>query len=51
VPEGSVAFTVKLPASVAVRARAQTAGVTISALVKQALTEFLARGGGRGSRG
>ena len=46
VPEGSVVFTVKLPASVAarVRVRAQTSGVTISALVTQALTEFLARG-------
>jgi hypothetical protein len=53
VPEGSVVFTVKLPASVAarVRGRAQASGVTISALVAQALTEFLARGHGRGSRG
>jgi hypothetical protein len=53
VPEGSVVFTVKLPASVAtrVRARAQTSGMTISALVTQALTEFLNRGDKRGSRG
>jgi len=53
VPEGSVVFTVKLPATVAarVRGRAQRSGVTISALVTQALTEFLARGRGRGSRG
>jgi hypothetical protein len=53
VPEGSVVFTVKLPASVAarVRGRAQASGVTISALVTEALTEFLARGQGRGSRG
>jgi hypothetical protein len=51
VPEGSVVFTVKLPASVAarVRGRAQSSGVTISALVTEALTEFLARG--RGPRG
>ncbi len=51
VPEGSVVFTVKLPASVAarVRGRAQSSGVTISALVTEALTEFLARG--RGLRG
>jgi len=53
VPEDSVVFTVKVPASVAtrVRARAQTSAVTISALVTQALTEFLNRGEKRGSRG
>src|SRR5258706_5264085 len=52
-PESSVVFTVKLPASVAerVRGRAASSGVTISALVTQALTEFLARGHARGSRG
>jgi hypothetical protein len=53
VPEGSVVFTVKLPASVAARVRAQArvSGVTISALVTQALTEFLSPGRGRGTRG
>ena len=53
VPESSVVFTVKLPASVAarVRGRAQASGVTISALVTQALTEFIAGGRGRGPRG
>jgi hypothetical protein len=46
VPEATVVFTVKLPAAlvVRVRARAREAGVTISALVAQALEEFLARG-------
>jgi predicted HicB family RNase H-like nuclease len=52
VPEGSVVFTVKLPASLAVRVRerAGRSQVPISALVTQALTEFLAqdRGQGRG---
>ena len=44
VPEARVVFTVKLPASLAdrVRERARQTGVTISALVAQALTEFLA---------
>lgn len=44
VPEARVVFTVKLPASLAdrVRERARQTGVTISALVTQALTEFLA---------
>jgi hypothetical protein len=53
VPEESVVFTVKLPASLAarVRGRAQASGVTISALVAQALTDFLSRGRGQGSRG
>ena len=39
-------FTVKLPVPLAalVRARAREAGVTISAMVAQALEEFLARG-------
>ena len=46
VPGAKVVFTVKLPAAlvVRVRARAREAGVTISALVAQALEEFLARG-------
>jgi hypothetical protein len=45
-PEATVVFTVKLPAAlvVRVRARAREAGVTISAVVAQALEEFLARG-------
>jgi len=45
VPEASVVFTVKLPAALAerVRAQARASGVTISALVARALTEFLAR--------
>ena len=39
-------FTVRLPAALAVRVRerARESGSTISALVAQALTEFLARG-------
>lgn len=46
VPEASVVFTVKLPASLAIRVRqhAHEAGVTISGLVAEALSEFLARG-------
>src|SRR6516162_680563 len=46
VPGAKVVFTVKLPAAlvVRVRAHAREAGVTISALVAQALEEFLARG-------
>ena len=53
VPEPSVVFTVKLPASLAarVRARAARSGVTLSALVGEALTEFLAPGRRRGPRG
>jgi predicted transcriptional regulator len=53
VPETSIVFTVKLPASLAARVRKKAArsGVTISALVAEALTEFLARNRGRGSRG
>jgi predicted DNA-binding transcriptional regulator YafY len=52
VPEGSVVFTVKLPASLAVRVREQAARseVAISALVAQALTEFLASGSRRDPR-
>ena len=46
VPGAKVVFTVKLPAALVarVRAHAREAGVTISALVAQALEEFLARG-------
>jgi len=46
VPEASVVFTVKLPASLAVRVRqhAHEAGVTISAVVAKALSELVARG-------
>jgi predicted HicB family RNase H-like nuclease len=53
VPEASVVFTVKLPASLAdrVRERARDSGVTISALVARALTEFLSRGRRKRPRG
>ena len=46
VPEETTVFTVKLPAALAVRVRerARESGITISALVARALTEFLARG-------
>ena len=46
VPEDTVVFTVKLPAGLAarVRAHARHAGLAISAVVAQALEEFLARG-------
>jgi predicted transcriptional regulator len=46
VPEATTVFTVRLPATLVarVRARARDSGSTISALVVQALTEFLARG-------
>ncbi|MFD9667575.1 hypothetical protein ACFWAY_39250 [Rhodococcus sp. NPDC059968] len=46
VPEEATVFTVKLPAAlvVRVRERARESESTISALVAQALTEFLARG-------
>ena len=53
VPETSVVFTVKLPASLAARVRehAHERGVTISAVVARALTEFLQRANrGRPSR-
>jgi hypothetical protein len=45
VPEPSVVFTVKLPAVLAqrVRAHARDGGITISAVVAGALTEFLTR--------
>jgi hypothetical protein len=46
VPQATTVFTVRLPAELAarVRERAQESGSTISALVAQALTEFLMRG-------
>src|SRR5215469_10939895 len=46
VPEPGVVFTVKLPGrlAVAVREHARVSGRTISAVVAQALEEFLARG-------
>jgi hypothetical protein len=46
VPETSTVFTVRLPVVLAVRVRERAAesGSTISALVAQALTEFLGRG-------
>ena len=52
VPETSVVFTVRLPASLAARVRRQAArsGTTISATVADALTQYLSRGRGRGSR-
>ena len=51
VPGRKVVFTVKLPALVVrqIRRAARTSGQSISAVVAQALTEFLERhGGGRG---
>jgi hypothetical protein len=42
VPEETSVFTVKLPSTLAARAR--ESGPTISALVAQALTEYLAGG-------
>ena len=52
VPEATTVFTVRLPVVLVarVRQRAWESGSTISALVAQALTEFLARGH-RGQRG
>jgi hypothetical protein len=46
VPEAAVVFTVKVPArlAAAVREHARFSGRTISAVVAQALEEFLARG-------
>ena len=46
VPEATVVFTVKVPARLAAAARehARVSGRTISAVVAQALEEFLARG-------
>lgn len=53
VPQASVVFTVKLPPALVtrVRRRATRSGVTISALVAEALTEFLAAEHRRGPRG
>ena len=52
VPEATTVFTVRLPIVLVarIRERARESGSTISALVVQALTEFLARGH-RGDRG
>ena len=52
-PEDSVVFTVKLPASLAARMRTRAARsqVTLSALVAEALTEFLSPDRRRGPRG
>jgi predicted HicB family RNase H-like nuclease len=52
VPEASVVFTVKLPTSLAaqVRAKAAQSGMSISATVTHALTEFLS-GNRRSPRG
>lgn len=49
-PEPTTVFTVKLSAALAARVReqAKVSGSTISALVTQALTEFLARGNRKG---
>ena len=46
VPEETTVFTVKLPSTLVarVRARARESGTTISAMVAQALTEYLAGG-------
>ena len=48
-PDESTVFTVRLPAVLVarVRERATASGSTISAVVAQALTEFLARGHGK----
>ncbi|MEV8207110.1 hypothetical protein AB0P40_17680 [Streptomyces sp. NPDC079189] len=53
VPESSVVFTVKLPQSLAgqVRARAHESDRAISAVVAQALAEFLERGAPEGRPG
>ncbi|HYB34619.1 MAG TPA: hypothetical protein VEF72_01660 [Mycobacterium sp.] len=52
VPEETTVFTVRLPSMLVARARerARESGSTISALVAQALTEFLARGHPKGLR-
>jgi hypothetical protein len=51
-PEATIVFTVKLPPALVnlVRAEAAASGSTISALVAQALTEFLTRNRGRRPR-
>lgn len=52
-PEPTTVFTVKLPVALVARIRkqAKASGSTISALVAQALTEFLARGHRKRPRG
>ena len=52
VPEPSVVFTIKLPAPLVARVRehARETGTTISALVGQALSEFLAARRGKRRR-
>jgi hypothetical protein len=52
IPETTTVFTVRLPAVLVarVRQRARESGSTISALVAQALTEFLLRGHGKRPR-
>ena len=52
VPEVTTVFTVRLPVTLVarVRERARESGSTISAVVAQALTEFLARGHGKRPR-
>ncbi|HWT48000.1 MAG TPA: hypothetical protein VN255_05280 [Mycobacterium sp.] len=50
VPQETTVFTVRLPTMLVARARARESGSTISALVTQALTEFLARGHRKGLR-
>ena len=52
VPEATVVFTVKVPAPLVarVRERARETGTTISAVVAQALGEFLAAGRGKRPR-
>jgi hypothetical protein len=52
VPEASVVFTVNLPAALAerVRAHARDRGITISAAVTRALTEFVTPSSRRGRR-
>jgi hypothetical protein len=52
VPGQSTVFTVRLPAELVarVRQRARESGGTISAVVGQALTEFLGRGHGKRPR-
>ena len=52
VPQETTVFTVRLPAMLVarVRERARESGSTISALVTQALTEFLARRHRKGLR-
>jgi len=52
-PEATVVFTVKVPGrlAAAVREHARASGRTISAVVAQALEEFLARGRRNDPRG